>query len=150
MLQKFCKESLETLEACQTLKEYAEYVEQVRSFAKILPLQEAVEKAVDYCIQNNILTDFLKKNRAEAIEMSIFEYDEEKHLKNEREYGYERGNDAGLQEGVKLGEERLMKLIQIIMAEEKDVKKDEMLTRLFVDAEYREMLYKKYRMFFND
>ncbi|MBO5303194.1 MAG: hypothetical protein J6A92_04025 [Lachnospiraceae bacterium] len=68
----------ELLESCQTLKEYAEYVEQVRRFAKILPLPEAVEKAVDYCIQNNILADFLKKNRAEAIEMSIFEYDEEK------------------------------------------------------------------------
>ena len=73
------------LEACQTLKEYAQYVAAVREYAKEMPLAEAVESAVDSCIRQGILADFLRKNRAEAIEMSIFEYDEEKHLKSERE-----------------------------------------------------------------
>ena len=73
------------LEACQTLKEYAQYVAAVREYAKEMPLSEAVESAVDSCIRQGILADFLRKNRAEAIEMSIFEYDEEKHLKSERE-----------------------------------------------------------------
>ena len=73
------------LEACQTLKEYAQYVAVVREYAKEMPLAEAVESAVDSCIRQGILADFLRKNRAEAIEMSIFEYDEEKHLKSERE-----------------------------------------------------------------
>ena len=72
------------LEACQTLKEYAQYVAVVREYAKEMPLAEAVESAVDSCIRQGILADFLRKNRAEAIEMSIFEYDEEKHLKSER------------------------------------------------------------------
>ena len=35
--------------------------------------------------------------------MSIFEYDEEKHLKNEREFGYQRGREAGRQEGHEAG-----------------------------------------------
>ena len=73
------------LEACQTLKEYAQYVAAVREYVKEMPLAEAVESAVDSCIRQGILADFLRKNRAEAIEMSIFEYDEEKHLKSERE-----------------------------------------------------------------
>ena len=73
------------LEACQTLKEYAQYVAAVREYVKEMPLAEAVESAVDSCIRLGILADFLRKNRAEAIEMSIFEYDEEKHLKSERE-----------------------------------------------------------------
>ena len=73
------------LEACQTLKEYAQYVAAVREYAKEKPLAEAVESAVDSCIRQGILAAFLRKNRAEAIEMSIFEYDEEKHLKSERE-----------------------------------------------------------------
>ena len=73
------------LEACQTLNEYAQYVEVVREYAKEMPLAEAVESAIDSCIRQGILEDFLRKNRAEAIEMSIFEYDEEKHLKSERE-----------------------------------------------------------------
>ena len=86
----------ELLDACQTLKEYAQYVSKVRENAENMPFAEAVESAVDECIQNGILADFLLKNRAEAIEMSIFEYDEEKHLKNEREYAYKKGREEGI------------------------------------------------------
>lgn len=41
------------------------------------PIDEAVEKAVDYCIANGILADFLSQNRAEAIAVSSREYKEE-------------------------------------------------------------------------
>ena len=54
----------EIMDACRTLKEYAMYVEQVRNYAKQMPLAEAVEKAVDYCIAEGILSEFLKQNRA--------------------------------------------------------------------------------------
>ena len=84
------------LEACQTLNEYAQYVEVVREYAKEMPLAEAVESAVDSCIRQGILADFLRKNRAEVIEMSIFEYDEEKHLKSEREIWITEGKQLGL------------------------------------------------------
>ena len=84
------------LEACQTLKEYAQYVAAVREYAKEMPLAEAVESAVDSCIRQGILEDFLRKNRAEAIEMSIFEYDEEKHLKSEREIWITEGKQLGI------------------------------------------------------
>ena len=84
------------LEACQTLKEYAQYVAAVREYAKEMPLAEAVESAVDSCIRQGILADFLRKNRAEAIEMSIFEYDEEKHLKSEREIWILEGKQLGI------------------------------------------------------
>lgn len=40
---------------------------------------------MEYCIKHDILADFLIKNRAEVIAMSIFEYDEERHIKSERE-----------------------------------------------------------------
>lgn len=36
---------------CSTLKEYVIYVERVRSYVKNMPLEEAVEKAIDDCIQ---------------------------------------------------------------------------------------------------
>ena len=103
----FCSYNHELLNACCLLKEYAQYVAQVRAYAEELPLREAVEKAVDNCIKNNILSDFLAKNRAEAIAVSIFEYDEEKHIKSERkewrEIGYREGHDAGREEGLAAG-----------------------------------------------
>ena len=44
-------------------------------------MQDAVETAVDECIKEGILADFLRKNKAEAIAVSIFEYDEEKEIR---------------------------------------------------------------------
>ena len=92
----------ELLNTFQTLIEYAQYVSKVRDYAEKMPFAEAVETAVDHCIKNEILADFLLKNRAEAIEMSIFEYDEEKHLKNEREYAYKQGREEGKMEGIQI------------------------------------------------
>lgn len=83
------------MDACKTLKEYAMYVEQVRTYAKQMPLTEAVERAVDYCIESGILLEFLKQNRAEAIKVSIYEYDEELHMRSEREIWYNTGCEQG-------------------------------------------------------
>ena len=79
------------MEACKVLREYAQYVSRVRSYAGKMPLKEALERSVDECIKEGILRDFLSKNRAEALEMSWYEYNEELHLKNEREYAFEQG-----------------------------------------------------------
>ena len=53
---------------------------------------------VTECIKEDILAEFLKKNRAEAIEVSIFEYNEELHLANLRREGYEEGIIHGKQQ----------------------------------------------------
>ena len=126
------------LEACKVLKEYAQYVAMVRKFAMEKPLAEAVEQAVDTCIRNGILEDFLRKNRAEAIEMSIFEYDEEKHLTSEREIWRQEGILEGRQEG----ESRLAKLLELML---QGNKKDS-VEKALADAEYREKLYKEYHL----
>ena len=65
------------MESCQILKEYAQYVSKVRTYKKTLNLNEAVEKAVEECIQEGILREFLLANKAEVVAMSIFEYDRE-------------------------------------------------------------------------
>lgn len=128
------------------LAEYAQYVNQVRQFAEEMPFTDAVENAVDYCIRHDILADFLTKNRAEAIAVSIFEYDEEKHLNKEREAAYQKGRDdgheAGLREGREEGELRLLKLMQILTNSGKS--KD--ISRIATDAEYREQLYRGNRL----
>ena len=85
----------ELMQHCNTLNEYAQYVARVRHYATDMPLNQAVERAVDECIQKGILTEFLTRNRNEVISMSIFEYDkelEEKKLrKAEYEYGFAEG-----------------------------------------------------------
>ena len=90
------------MEQCQTLKEYSQYVAKVRNYKKQLPLEQAVEKAVNECIHQGILANFLIKNRAEVISMSIFEYDqkEEEELLRKAEY------NAGFEDGMKAAEEK--------------------------------------------
>lgn len=71
----------ELLDKCKTLRDYMIYVDLVREYSKNMPLQEAVERAVQECIREGVLAEFLKKYRSEAVAMTIFEYDEEEHMK---------------------------------------------------------------------
>ena len=91
------------MEHCQTLKEYSQYVAKVRKYAAGMPLDQAVKYAVDECIKENILADFLRKNRAEVISMSIFEYDKEEEEKKLRKAEYEAGVEAGEKSGIQKG-----------------------------------------------
>ena len=95
------------MESCRTLKEYSIYVERVRKYRAVMPIEQAVEKAVTECIRENILADFLKKQRAEVVAMSILEYNEEEELKkiraSERRGGYDDGWNAGRIEGEAAG-----------------------------------------------
>ena len=95
------------MESCRTLKEYSIYVERVRKYRAVMPIEQAVEKAVTECIRENILADFLKKQRAEVVAMSILEYNEEEEIKkiraSERRGGYDDGWNAGRIEGEAAG-----------------------------------------------
>lgn len=88
------------LEQCQILREYAQYVAKVREYAGTTDLDTAVEQAVNDCIQNGILAEFLRKNKSEVIAMSIFEYDKEEEERKLRKAEYEAGREAGLKEGI--------------------------------------------------
>lgn len=91
------------METCRTLEDYAEYTFRVREYAAEMPLDEAVEQAITECISEGILADFLRKNRAEAKKVSIYEYDEERHMRQTREEGMEEGYASGLSEGLLQG-----------------------------------------------
>ena len=88
-----------------SLKEYAQYVAKVRKYvSKNISLEEAVTRAVDECIEEGILAEFLMKNKAEVIKVSIYEYDKEFEEKKIRKAEYE----AGVEAGIELGERSLL------------------------------------------
>ena len=104
---------------CKSLGDYMKYVNKVRSCYNAInndnptnvykgnsyeeKLSVAVETAINYCIENDILAEFLEKNRAEAIKVSIYEYNQELHLQQERDASWNEGKKAGIEEGVKTG-----------------------------------------------
>ena len=111
----------EVLEACQLLKEYMLLVNKIRRYTdEYKDINQAVEQAVTECIEENILADFLRKNRAEAIEMCIFEYDDkrEKELIRKAEYaeGMKEGERIGREAGKKEEAELIFNIYQLFRA----------------------------------
>lgn len=89
----------ELMQKCPTLRDYMLFVDKTRRYQQDMPLEEAVEKAVEECIKEHILEDFFRKNKAEVIHMSIFEYDEERHMEQERKSSYAQGEQDGYNRG---------------------------------------------------
>ena len=95
----------ELMEQCQSLREYAQYVAKVREYARKSNLDTAVEQAVNDCIRNGILAEFLRKHKSEVIAMSIFEYDKEEEERKLRKAEYEAGYNSGKQDGYNSGKQ---------------------------------------------
>lgn len=91
------------MEKCKPLADYAAFIAYIRENLKTMSLENAVRTAVDACIDQNILRDFLVEQKAEVIAMSIYEYDEENAKKYYFSEGYEDGYDEGKSAGQTLG-----------------------------------------------
>ena len=97
----------ELLDSCKPLNEYSIYINRVRQYAEerdtekrnVRTIEEAVDRTITECIEEGICKEFLEQNRAEAKHMSIYEYNEEKYMKMEREEHFEKGLIQGLQQG---------------------------------------------------
>lgn len=82
-----------------------------------------------------MLADFLAKNRAEAIAVSIFEYDEEG-----RKAGLIEGRMAGHKEGFKESADNLAQPLKSLV----DAGKAEEVNRVLSDNVYKKQLYREY------
>ena len=81
---------------CGTLKEYAAFVDISRQYiSEREDRNEALNMAVDHCIEEGILSSFLRKNRAEVLGMLLEEFDAEKYERTLREEGREEGREIG-------------------------------------------------------
>ena len=94
----------ELMENCKKLRDYSIFTNKIREYRELLPLSQAVEKAIQDCIAEDVLKEFLQKNRAEVLNVSIFEYNEELHMQQERREAMEEGLLEGLELGQQKGE----------------------------------------------
>ncbi len=93
-------------QCCRTLGEYTQFIDRVRKWNKVMELKDAVEKAVNECIREGILAEFLTENRKEVLGMSLTEWNQELFLEASFEDGEKVGRVEGRAEGEKIGEER--------------------------------------------
>ena len=119
----------ELLDRCPALKGYALLVKYTREYqTKGVDLKEAVEQAIDRCIQENELKSYLLKKKAEVSLMLLTEFNQEAFARVIREEGIEEGTT------------RLNQLNSYLIAE----KRFDDLARATKDKQYQSQLYKEY------
>lgn len=93
------------MDRCQILKEYAILVSKIRKYQKIYTnLEIAITTAIDECIEENILKNFLLEHKSEVIDMCLTEYNEEEVMEMFRKESYEDGLREGEIKGRREGE----------------------------------------------
>lgn len=66
------------LNKCRILKEYSLFIDTVRKYEK---KEDGMKKAIEECIQNGILAEYLKRKGSEVRNMLIAEYDYETDIR---------------------------------------------------------------------
>ena len=111
----------ELMERCQKLKEYAQFIDIIRHYLrenKHWTNEQAISKAIDDCIQNNILRDILQKERLRVMASILSEFDEVgyKEMIRQEAYedAYEEVYEKGVEYGVEYGVKTLIEFVQDI------------------------------------
>lgn len=119
----------ELMEKCQPLQEYSILVSKIRKYKKTEDsFENAVNRAVDECIEEGVLADYLRIHKAEVLDMVITEYDEEKTMK------------AIARDHEEIGEEKMAALISKLY----ELGRGEEAKLAAQDVEVRKKLYKEF------
>lgn len=98
------------LSKCQTLREYMYFVDMVRKNNEISGnLEDAIEKAINQCMEENVLRDFLAQHREEVMHVMTLDYTFERRLEMQRAEAIEDGERIGKEIGT---EEKLSEQIR--------------------------------------
>ena len=90
----------ELIELCKPLSDYTRFVQMVREYRdQGLLIEEAIEQAIDRCIQEGILAEILQRERNRVMSSLLTEFTEEEKELLYRERGYEAGRKEGLEAG---------------------------------------------------
>lgn len=89
----------ELMEQCRTLRDYSILVNKIKSYGQTMDLTKAIGQAIEECIAEGVLHDFLMKRRSEVVNSLLTEYDEERVLADLSREFYEDGESAGIQKG---------------------------------------------------
>jgi len=90
----------------EILGEYSLFNEIVDSYKRKKSLEEPIKNAIEYCIEHNILRDFLIKHASEVINMLMGEWNLDDAMEVWREEAIETGMEIGIEQGIKQGIEQ--------------------------------------------
>lgn len=86
----------ELLDKCKPLREYMTLINRIRANQENgMSIEDAVNRAVDSCIMDNVMKEFLLKHKAEVLNVCLTEFDEELYKEDIRKEGFEQGEKCG-------------------------------------------------------
>ena len=92
--------SLKLLEQCPPLRDYAVYVSRIKgNVAAGMTKEDAVNEAMEYSIEHNLLNGYFLEQKMEVLNMSLTEFDQEEYDRNRFNDGKEAGIAIGIAEG---------------------------------------------------
>ena len=92
----------ELMEKCRLLHDYAVFIGLIRNYiSQENDINTAVTLAINQAISHNILKEVLSVHTAEVRDMILTEYNEEQHIKNEKNISYDDGFNDGKIEAIK-------------------------------------------------
>jgi predicted transposase YdaD len=92
---------------CKTLAGYSAFVSKVYDYeVDGFPREEAIKKAVNYCVDHDILKEFLEQHSSEVMNMLILDWNMEDALAVRYEEGREEGREEGMERGMEKGREK--------------------------------------------
>jgi hypothetical protein len=119
----------ELMEKCHVLEEYSIFIDKIKRYTKEMGnIEDAVDMAVNECIAEGVLADFLISHKAEVMDVCLTEYNEAEVQNAFRAEGYEDGYEEG--------EDRLADLNKILL----DSNRFDDLKRSTYDKVYRKKL----------
>ena len=72
----------ELMKSCRYLQEYATFVGEVKEYKqKCTDLDMAIDRAIGYCIEHDIMRDILLKHKAEVARLIFREFDEAEYMR---------------------------------------------------------------------
>lgn len=86
----------ELMNACQPLSDYAWFIAEIRRYNETMPIESAIDNALDNMPEESTIKEFLIANRAEVKQMCITEYNEAETMEQFRKEGREEGEQLHL------------------------------------------------------
>ena len=145
------------MKKCRRLEEYSIFVARIREYqTRSYTIEEAIDRAVDECIQEGLLAELLRSQREEVRSMLLTEYNEQAHIESERkiaadeayaqgmEAGIAQGMETGIAQGMEIGIEEGEDLFGLLTDSLMTDSRMDDLRKAAKDKEYRAKLYEEY------
>ncbi len=127
------------LNRCRRLHDYSAFIAEIdKNLSSGMELEDALHKAIDTCIENDILADILVKSKSEVYRMLLTKYDEKEFI----QITYQEGLEKGLEKGREEERSRINQLYKLLLEQERmdDIKK------AIHDKSFQEELLEKFHL----